>query len=376
MDIALLDPGLYNSAGHHLDLDLKIITELKRRGHRVSVFAHEKLDGGTANLLQSADGVTPLFRVSPYRDAALIEPRLVPPFFDPLSGSLSFFIDGAKSVAEDLKTVKGFDLWLWPTLFASHLLACADTSPPTRIAGCIHFEPELTLLNGQAFWRYAFSRAMDAGLPFSAGVLTPELASVYATVCPELPPQLWPCFVGSDVPPPQHNKMERIGFFGQQKRNEKGYNLIAPVVAKLLEYGYQVLLQDSGGTFPPSTHERLEVLGRIEDLGQQIRRCDLVVVPYQPQGYRIKASGIVWEAIANGTPLVAPDKTSPGNLIAALGCGRLFGEASTESILGAIRAVHADYRVVSSLAHAAARRWSDRHGIRPFVDQFLSAERR
>jgi glycosyltransferase involved in cell wall biosynthesis len=100
------------------------------------------------------------------------------------------------------------------------------------------------------------------------------------------------------------------------------------------------------------------------------------VVPYQPQGYRIKASGIVWEAIANGTPLVAPDKTAPGNLIASLGCGRLFGEPSTESILGAIRTVHADYRIVSSLAHVAARRWADRHGIQPFVDRLLSAENR
>lgn len=372
MDIALLDPGLHNATGHHLDLDLEIVRELKSRGHRVSVFAHQKLDALAANLLQSADGVTPLFRVSPYRDAALIEPELVPAFFDPISGSVSFFIDGAKSVAEDLKTVKGFDLWLWPTLFASHLLACAEASPATPVSGCIHFEPELTLLNGQAFWRYAFSRTMDAGLPLNAGVTTAELAAVYATVCPESPPQLWPIFFDGVVPPPQRSKMARIGFFGQQKRKEKGYNLISPVAAKLLEYGYQVLVHDSGGSFPPSTHERLEVIGRIEDLGQQIRRCDLIVVPYYPQGYRIKGSGIVWEAIANGIPVVAPDKTSPGNLIAALGCGRLFGEFSTESILDAIRIVHAEYRVVSSLAHVAAQRWAGHQGIRPFVDRLLS----
>lgn len=145
MDIALLDPGLQNSAGHHLDLDLAIITELKRRGHRVSVFAHQKLDARAGDLLKSADRVIPLFRVTPYRTPALIEPELVPRFFDPLAGSLSLFIDGAKAVAEDLRTVKDFDLWLWPSLFASHLLACADASPPTLVSGCIHVEPEFNL---------------------------------------------------------------------------------------------------------------------------------------------------------------------------------------------------------------------------------------
>ncbi|MCK9202613.1 MAG: glycosyltransferase [Gallionella sp.] len=376
MDIALLDPGLHSSAGHHLDLDIKIVRELKQRGHRVSVFAHKKLDARAADQLKSADRVTPLFRVTPYRTPVLIEPGLVPAFFDPLSGSLSLFIDGAKAVAEDLGAVKGFDLWLWPSLFASHLLACADASPATRVSGCIHVEPEFNLKNGQTFWRYAFSRAMDVGLPFNAGILTPELASAYATVCPEFPPQLWPCFFDGVVPPQQRNKMTRIGFFGHQQRQEKGYNLISPIVAKLLESGYQVLLQDSGGSISPSTHERLEVLGHVEDLGQQIRRCDLVVAPYHPAAYRIRGSGIVWEALANGIPLVVPDQTSPGNLIAALGCGRLFGEFSTESILDAIRTVHADYRVVSSLAHVAAQRWADHQGISRFVDQLLSTERR
>jgi len=372
MDIALLDPGLQTSAGHHLDLDLAIIRELKRRGHRVSVFAHQKLDARAADQLKSADRLTPLFRVTPYRTPGLIEPELVPAFFDPLSGSLSLFIDGAKAVAEDLKAVKDFDLWLWPSLFASHLLACAGASPATRVSGCIHVDPEFNLLNGRAFWRYAFTRAMDAGLPFHAGVLTPELAAAYAAVCPESPPQLWPIFFDGVVPPPQRSKMARIGFFGHQQRPEKGYGFISPIVTRLLESGYQVILQDSGGSLPPSTHERLEVLGHVEDLGQQIRRCDLVVVPYHPKAYVARGSGIVWEAIANGIPLVVPDKTAPGNLVAGLGCGRLFGEFSVESILDAIRIAHAEYRVVSSLAHVAAQRWAGRQGIRPFVDQLLS----
>jgi len=374
MDIALLDPGLQNSAGHHLDLDRKVVAELKRRGHRVSVFAHRKLDAEAAAQLKQADAVTPLFRISPYRTPALIEPEFVPRFFDPLAGSLSLFIDGAKAVAEDLGTVRNFDYWLWPSLFVSHVLACADASPAVPVAGCIHVEPEFNLLNGQAFWRYGFARAMDAGLPFHAGVLTPELAAAYAAICPESPPQLWPAFFDGIVPPPQRTGITRIGFFGQQQRPEKGYSVISPIVAKLLEIGYQVILQDSGGSISPGTNERLEILGHVEDLGEQIRRCDLVVVPYHPRGYRIRGSGIVWEAIANGIPLVAPDKTAPGALIAALGCGRLFGEFSAEAILEAIRVARAEYRSISSLAHLAAQRWAGRQGIHPFVDRLLSTE--
>ena len=374
MDIALLDPDLHTNAGHHLDLNLKILRELKRRGHRVSVFAHQKLDARTAGLLKSADRVTPLFRVSAYRNPSLIEPGLIPAFFDPLSGCLAHFIDGAKAIAEDLKTLKHFDLRLWPSLSASHLLACSDASPATRTSGCIHAEPDFGMHSGSTFWRYAFSRAMDAELPFSLGVHTPELASVYAAICPEFPPGLWPSFVDGIATPAPRNEMTRIGFFGHQQRHEKGYNLISPIVAKLLELGYQVVLQDSGASLRPSSHERLEVVGPVEDLGEQIRRCDLVVVPYHAEAYRIKGSGIVWEAIANGIPVVAPDKTAPGNLIASLGCGRLFGEFSAESILVAIRSLHADYLLVRSLAQIAARRWSGRNGIRPLVDQLLFTE--
>ena len=139
--------------------------------------------------------------------------------------------------------------------------------------------------------------------------------------------------------------------------------------------GVVIVLQDSSGLIQPGTQEGLEILGHVEDLGEQIRRCDLVVVPYHEDAYRIRGSAIVWEAIANGVPLVAPDRTSSGNLIAALGCGRLFGEFSTESIVNTIRLVHAQYRVASSLAQVAARRWSDHHGIRRYVDRLLAAER-
>lgn len=371
MDIALFDPDLHTSAGHHPDLDLKIIRELKRRGHRVSVFAHQKLDARAADLLQVADQVNPVFQVSAYRNPSLIEYGLIPAFFDPLSGSLAHFIDGAKIVAEHLKALNKFDLWLWPSLSAIRLLACADTRPAARISGCIHVEPDFAMHAGNTFWRYAFSRAMAAEASFNLGVPTAELAVVYAAICPEFPPGLRPSYIDGVATAAAPNGMTRIGFFGHQQRHEKGYNLISPIVAKLLEHGYQVVLQDSGASLPPSSHERLEIIGPVADLGEQIRRCDLVVVPYLADTYRIKGSGIVCEAIANGIPVVAPDKTSPGNLVASLGCGRLFGEFSVDNILGAIGLVHADYLSVRSLAQTASRRWAGRNGIRRLVDQLL-----
>lgn len=372
MHIALLDPGLNDCAGHHLDLDRKIVGELKSRGHRVSVFAHGKIDAQAVALLDGADSVTPLFRTSPYRNPALIEPNLINATFDPLSGGLAHFIDGAAIIAQDLKAVRDFDLWLWPSFYASHLLACADSSPSARISACIHVEPSFESAMGQSFWRYAFTRALAVNLQLRAGVHTPELAAAYSTLCPELPTQLWPIFVDGIAAPHGRNQMHTIGFFGQQKRHEKGYNLISPLVTKLLEYGYQVVVQDSGCSFQPSDHDRLEILGRVEDIGQHIRGCDLIAVPYHPEAYRFKGSGIVWEAIANGVPVVVPEKSSLGNLIATLGCGRQFGEFSTEAVLTAIRMVHAEYSVIGTLAQAAAQRWAGVHGIRRFVDCLIS----
>jgi glycosyltransferase involved in cell wall biosynthesis len=317
--------------------------------------------------------VHPHFRVPTYREPGLMDRSMLEKAFDPRAGLMFQFIDGARLLAEDMDRIGSFDAWIWPSLNPAQLLACARAQSPRPVAGCIHTEPGFDSPADGTFWRYAFVTAIDAGLEFRSGALTPELALAYTMICPEAPTRQLPSYFDAAAEICPRSGLQRIGFFGHQQRGEKGHGLLSVIIPKLLDQGYQVLLHDSSAMPLSGKHERLEVLGYEEDLGIQMRRCDLIVVPYQAESYRQRGSGIVWEAIANGIPLVAPERTAPGHLIGALGCGCLFGEASVDAILGAIRQAHAVYTTLAIQATTANRRWAEAQGIGPFIDRLLSA---
>jgi len=50
----------------------------------------------------------------------------------------------------------------------------------------------------------------------------------------------------------------------------------------------------------------------------------LFVAPYKPDWYRYNMAGIVMESLCCGVPIVAPEGSSPGNLVASLGAGTTF----------------------------------------------------
>ncbi len=85
--------------------------------------------------------------------------------------------------------------------------------------------------------------------------------------------------------------MRRIGFFGQQ-RGEKGVGILPPLVELLLDAGYEVVLHDSKGRLDIGVRPNLTTLGYLDDIVQEIARCDLVVTPYDPVQYHFRLSGI------------------------------------------------------------------------------------
>jgi glycosyltransferase involved in cell wall biosynthesis len=358
MIINLLDPGLLQIEGHHLEWDRRIAAELIAQGHELTVYSHVGITPEVCAKFPDPIKLVPLFRNYSYFD---------PLKLDPVAGELLGFLDVAAMLAQDLRATAKADLWLWPSLFQAQLYACALIKPDAPIAGCIHVEPGFRSSQVGAYWKYAFIKARQAGLRMNLGVSGPILQEEYCELVgnrqfvKSLPLPVPGCPGGAPRP-----GLKTVGFFGHQ-RQEKGAELVPLLVSMLLREGYQVVLHDSGNAFGGERIPGLTRLGYVPDLAAEIAKCDLVVVPYEAESYRCRESSIVWEAMASGVPVVVPYGTAPALRVLTSGAGRVFHFPTVDSIYSAITEAKANYEQIASGAYQASQQWHQTHGTEKLV---------
>jgi hypothetical protein len=361
MRINILDPGLIFSGGHHLEYDLGLARELIARGHQTCVYSHVRVSQPTLDAVSAIARIEPIFRASPYADARKI---------DPVSGELRVFLDGALMLTEDLGRVDAADAWIWPSLFAPQLHACALLKTRAQVSGCIHMEPTFMATHGRMWWRYAFNRARTADLRLNLGVTIAELEREYSVLEGEGRISLWPV-AHEGLPISQAKaRLNRIGFFGHQ-RAEKGVGVLEPVISRLLREGFEVVLQDSSDRSHVVEIPGLLTLGYVPSLAAEIARCDLIVLPYDPVAYRLKGSGVAWEAIASGIPLTGPAGTPIGSLAMSTGAGTLFVALTPDEVCRAVLEARDNYRRIADAAFETSRTWRAKNGFGNFVSAML-----
>lgn len=289
---------------------------------------------------------------------------------DPVAGELSLFLDGASMLAEDLSSLGASDAWIWPTIFAPQLHACSMVRPAAKIAGCIHFEPTFQAANGRMWWRYGFIRAQRADLSTNIGVTGPRLQSEFVPLTVTGKIDCFPVPHDGALTGSAKTALRRIGFFGHQ-RLDKGASLLPALVPRLLQHGYQIVLHDSGGLVRAEDAPGLTVLGYVPSLAEEIAKCDLIVAPYDPTAYRQRNSGVVWDAVASGVPVIVPSGTAPGRLVEQTGAGRTVMSLSVDEIYRAVLRVEQDYHQISGAALAASKHWRDTQGVKRFVATLL-----
>ena len=350
MKVCLLDPGLRGLMGHHFDLDLRLVRAFGRRGHEVTVHGFAEPRQGLVAMAKNA-GMTihPTFRVFPYSAR---------PGGDSGMGA---YLGRAAAIADDLARVSPADLWFWPTLTPDQLLAATSRPGPARQLGGLWFAPRFPLQIGARGWAVA-ARRMTAGRgSVILGAYDESLCEVYRTFTPGLPVDRLPCPHDGGRNDRRPTELRRIGFFGHQ-RPTRGLDLIPPLVAALLDRGFEVVLQDSGRALPESHHPRLVALPYVLDFAVEIARCDLVIWPSFHEAYLHSFSGVVSECIATGVPVVQPSGCLPAGVAARFGCGMFFHEFSVEGILEAVDEAAGDFPALAARARAAATAWSAVNG--------------
>ena len=357
-----MDASLRVLGGHPHDIDLRLTKAMVNAGHDVHVYCHvNAVDALKSHYLPIAP-ITPVFTINPY---------ISPATFDSVAGAIIKNLDGGRLTANELMKTRAADMWLWPSLYSHQLLACAMTKTKALISGCVHHPPGFFSPEDTAWWRYGFMRARKAGLNLKVGAIEPVTASLFVPLTVDGKFLLFPFPNDGPQTVVEHQTAKTIGVFGSQ-REEKGALFLRPLLEKLAADGYEVILHDSSQN-DSDYGELLGVvrLGYVMDLDAEIAKCDLVLVPYHPDSYRHRGSGIVMSALANGIPVVAPFGSAPGKLVEQTGAGTLFTTYSLDSIYAAVQSAINGYAAIAKAAYGVGCQWQEQHGIKKFMDAMI-----
>jgi protein O-GlcNAc transferase len=358
--VNLYDPALVNRAGHHYDIDFRLIRRMIERGYDVQVYSNAAIQADVKSDFEALAPVTPCFSISPYRR---------PTSFDSMAGSQLLFQDTTSIISKELAQTRAADLWFWPTIFAAHLNACAHIPRAPPISACVHVAPGDEYGQLRELWRLAFINAKRAKLDLNIGAIEQELVYLFSELMVDGVFKLFPApHDGWPLDSPK-KACERIGFYGHQRSEKGSLDLISEVSGELVKRGFKITLQNSAGTV--GAVPDIESIGFVESLAQHISRCDLVILPYDRGAYRYKGSGILWEALATGVPVIVTQGTAPERLVRRLGTGTSISVLDSAVILGAVDKICENYSGFARAAFVAATEWRAQNSTDRFIAECL-----
>ena len=364
MKVNILDAGIRHLAGHHYDYGLKLVRELVAAGHDVHVYGAGIMDDDVAANFGAIAPLTKHFTIWPHTPpekydfyaGAFVQHRFEPPV-----------------IARDLAKVRRADLWIFPTIWAQEIAACAICRVDVPVVGCVYWDPGIEWKSDDArFLRGALLLAHSAKVDITLTSVEPEMRDRFLPIIPNGKFVTIPQPADGPPLPEAKKKLKRIGFFGHQ-RVEKGTSMLQRLLPRLVSDGYSITYQDSYSQIKLPDLPGVKRLGYVPDIAEAIAECDLVVLPYDVDRYRGRGSGIVVECLALGVPVTAPVGTLPGRTIERHGVGPLFSIARAPPVYNAIKIADRDFASFAKNAHQAAVHFSARNGSARFANALLAA---
>lgn len=394
MALVILDPNLEGEAGHHLAYDMAIAREARARGEAVTIIAHRRYAGS------GIDGVRilPHFSASTYatmhkdpvtgamddwrafNDLLQFELALLPrPEFRP-SDAVLVPTATENHLAGYIGWMKTFDPLEAP-LFLLHLMFPSGIT--VDAAGQEVVEDPLRAL----FYRLADRAAQEEGPPVhlfaSGGQHATEFSALFRR-----PVAAHPLPIRPEPGPAPAERPRRVLLFAGDARIDKGVGLLPALVPQLASAhpDWTLVAHVNGHTAwgearaavealqaLPATVPGLELAGgRLlpEDYLALARGVGIALFPYDPVLYRRKSSGVLWEAISLGTPVVVPAGTWLENEARYWGAGHVaYAEHSAAGIAAAFAAALPRIGELAAASATAAVRYRAANGAPALIDQ-------
>ncbi|MGH6818366.1 MAG: glycosyltransferase [Methylovirgula sp.] len=407
MEIIVLDNGLLGQGEHSYQLLLEICKALARRGIAYRVFGAKRMH----DTLIADIGAIPHFRGSLYEGK-------FPPFLEfvvRIRALLGDFLSGKSIFSEERtwrllnETYEGdlgrlpADVWKHENLVVvpaisqnqiygliRYLLSLPSYAQP-KVVCHLMFTPSWTPWGrngrlGESYYRRAFmlaSSLIDNSLFFTTE--NDALADVYrrefkinTTILPIALPVFWL--------PQTKTKKVRLGFFGYSK-SEKGFHLLPEAIeicrAKQLPVRFIVQIQHSNWEKETiATEKQLRRMPDVElidgtmsnaEYAEKTNAVDITLLPYDPERFGPRGSGIFTEAVAAGRPIIAAQ-----GIYAATSIERGEAEGEIFAPYDAAALAAAIERLLPRLAECRARaveraaRFARRHSGDAYSDVLLS----
>lgn len=397
MALIILDPNLESEAGHHLAYDLMIAKEALARGQAVTIVANQRFRAGSIHGVR----ILPHFSSTTYsvRHDDPVTGRFddIRHFNDELAAELdllpaALFTRGdavlAPTVTEThlcglVGWMKSFDPMSAP-LFVVHLMFPSGVS--VNEAGGLVVEDPIAALA----YRLAGRLVDGAGPPvhvFASGRQhAVEFGALFGRSVPAHPLPIRP----EPAPGPNASGQEALLFAGDA-RLDKGIPLLAPLLRLLApthpEWIFSAHVNADGawgeaaaaaalfGAEAARHRNARHLDGRLapEEYRSLLGRARLAVFPYDPQRYRRKSSGVLWEAISLGVPVIVPAETWLANEARGWGAGHVaYAAHEPEAIAAAFEQALAEIDPLTQASATAATRYRGANGAPALLDQIAT----
>jgi hypothetical protein len=397
MTLIILDPNLAHPHGHHMEWDLAIAAAARDREQDALIFAHRDCP------LVSKEGleIVRLFSHSTYECK----------YKDRIAGRFDDFTYFNDKLASDLALIprdrlRATDAVLVPTLTENHLLGYVSWMRTFNAARAPLFVVYLMFPSGldfpnevgartvadplQAlFYRLAFRRAAEPGTPIHFFGSGRQLAREYSELAGSM-------IEAHPIPYDPRSANSQSGtarpaallFVGDAKA-DKGFTFIPELADRLCGMwpGWDFLIHANLGSSWGPALEAYDVLtttvvprhnnlivqtGRLsrKDYLELMDKADCLIATYDPVVYARKSSGVVWEAISLGLPMLVPADTWLENEAREWGAGcRSYKDFSVDGIIESFEDFSEAVPSLRTQSLEAAERYQVHNGMDALMDQ-------
>ncbi len=396
MTFIILDPNLVDDHGHHLRWDLAIAAAAVKAGHRATIVANRRF----ATNPSLGASILPHFSYTTYETRSADRFTAAHDDFEYFNGVL-----WAELAALPVTGFGPGDVVLVPTVSENQLLGylgwmksfAAGTAPRFVVhlmfPSGIRLEQEsveiIEPFRAQSY-RLAFRKAATEGpeiLFFGGGrQLAAEFSQLAAM---RIAPHAIPLAPQPGAYVRERSKPVALLFAGDAKI-DKGF-LLVPQLAEALcarhpDWTFAIHANTAiGGAKVRQAFGALQALARQHgnltvhggrlpegDYHALLESADCMIAPYDPATYAGKSSGIVWECISLGIPLVVPRGTWLEKEAALWGAGCVaYQPCAIDAISEAFAEMTNGLAAFQEKSAAAARDYRPRNGADAVVRQIL-----
>jgi hypothetical protein len=386
MRLVILDPGLKEFSGHHFNYNGAILGECRVRGIDLSIYTSIQC---TPDVLEALPA-TPCFEASTYDMQEIATRKEMETKFSFMNAILER--DLMAHVTRDLGA-EDLVLFLTTTVFqVVGVLNWYSTLVDPKPAICMQFmhhpwylgltsDPDFcTTLQQQSMAAWQASGHSRVRFAADNELLAGFLHRISGMPILLLPmPIRYPPLPG---PAASRSGPVRFGFLGDG-RPEKGLHHFVTAAllqkdAPLPEAEFFIHVSNQHGR---NAGEILRDVPNCQVLCRQVSNgdywklvgsCDVVVLPYDPRFYHIRGSGIVFEAMGMGKPVIVTAGSCLDWLVAKHGGAGLRCEGDGRSLLQAVEVIARDFHDFAVFAKGAAPAIRVRHSPSSFMDVLLA----